>query len=198
MADFPLAAGILHVWQLELRCWQFTAYVMLQSPLTFLWKICASVICSIHCLCSFHMRLPYIFYLGMEKILLDSLYGEVQNATKGLPLTLRENLCLDAWCFSLNTNRCFVLFLYTQKMFGWVKIGGDSHQAISGIACSLCTLNQDSLKNKIKSHFFFLFLWLHDNHPRFTEQRNTMIGLLSLWITATLLFFDLLLFFKWV
>lgn len=48
----------------------------------------------------------------MEKILLDSLYGEVQNATKGLPLTLRENLCLDAWCFSLNTNRCFVLFCF--------------------------------------------------------------------------------------
>lgn len=28
----------------------------------------------------------------MEKILLDSLYGEVQNATKGLPLTPNENL----------------------------------------------------------------------------------------------------------
>lgn len=73
---------------------------------------------------------------------------------EGLPLTLKENLCLDAWCFSLNTNRCFVLFLYTQKIFGWVKIGGDSHQAISGIACSLCTLNQDSLKNKMKLRFF--------------------------------------------
>lgn len=87
----------------------------------------------------------------MEKILLDSLYGEVQNA-KGYRLLLRKT---SVWMCGVSVwTQIGVLFLYTQKIFGWVKIGGDSHQAISGIACSLCTLNQDSLKNKMKLRFF--------------------------------------------
>lgn len=141
--------------RLSTCCWYFACMAvraLLQSHLTFLWKICASVICSIHCLCSFHMfAINLLFRYGENFAWLFVWRGA---ECEGLPLTLKENLCLDAWCFSLNTNGCFVLFLYTQKMFGWVKIGGDSHQAISGIACSLCTLNQDSLKNKMKLRFF--------------------------------------------